>query len=143
MVRFLYLSLIVFTLPACFAHEGHEHDQIPLDYVRFPYQAKLYPGDNDGTLVVTRLCYSVHYPRTVTADSVFSGITTFAKLPWVKCLGKESNVPFDIAFLGAPFVRFYISRYTSLSLRRTRIRALHIDRAHVSAQQVFVQDHED
>lgn len=41
----------------------------------------------------------------VTADSVFSGITTFAKLPWVKCLGKESDVPFDIAFIGAPFVR--------------------------------------
>lgn len=40
----------------------------------------------------------------VTADAVFAGITTFAKLPWVKCLSKERNVPFDIAFLGAPFV---------------------------------------
>ena len=30
------------------AHEGHDHDaQMPLDYVRFPYQAK-YPGDNEG-----------------------------------------------------------------------------------------------
>lgn len=41
----------------------------------------------------------------MTADSIFSGITTFAKLPWVQCLGKEKNVPFDVAFLGAPFVR--------------------------------------
>ena len=40
----------------------------------------------------------------VTADAIFSGITTFAKLPWVKCLTKEKDVPFDIAFLGAPFV---------------------------------------
>jgi hypothetical protein len=40
----------------------------------------------------------------VTADSIFSGIATFAKLPWVQCLTKEKNVPFDIAFLGAPFV---------------------------------------
>jgi hypothetical protein len=42
----------------------------------------------------------------VTADAVFSGITTFAKLPWVQCLTKEKHVPFDIAFLGAPFVSF-------------------------------------
>ena len=41
----------------------------------------------------------------MTADSIFSGITTFAKLPWVQCLGKDKTVPFDVAFLGAPFVR--------------------------------------
>ncbi|KAH9992913.1 agmatinase [Russula vinacea] len=58
---------------------------MPLDYVRFPYEGA-YPGDD-----------------SVTADAVFAGITTFAKLPWVQCLTKERNVPFDIAFLGAPF----------------------------------------
>jgi agmatinase len=42
----------------------------------------------------------------VTAEAVFSGITTFNKLPWVQCLGRERDVPFDIAFLGAPFVIF-------------------------------------
>jgi len=41
---------------------------------------------------------------SVTADAIFSGITTFAKLPWVQCLTKEKDVPFDIAFIGAPFV---------------------------------------
>ena len=41
--------------------------------------------------------------HVVTADSIFSGITTFAKLPWVQCLGSGKDVPFDIAFLGAPF----------------------------------------
>ncbi|KAI0028839.1 agmatinase [Vararia minispora EC-137] len=86
MVRASFLVLSAFFLQLCAAHEDHDRDQIPMGYVRFPYQAKLYPGDND-----------------VTADSVFSGITTFAKLPWVKCLGSEKNVPFDIAFIGAPF----------------------------------------
>ncbi|TFY62018.1 hypothetical protein EVJ58_g4135 [Rhodofomes roseus] len=75
------------SLAACvIAHEDHDHDtQLPLDYVRFPYQAA-YPGDNE-----------------VTADSIFSGITTFARLPWVQCLGKDKDVSFDVAFLGAPF----------------------------------------
>lgn len=40
---------------------------------------------------------------TVTADSIFSGITTFARLPWVQCLSKQSEETFDIAFIGAPF----------------------------------------
>lgn len=30
------------------AHDGHDHDtQMPLDYVRFPFQA-VYPGDDEG-----------------------------------------------------------------------------------------------
>jgi len=28
-------------------HDDHDKDQMPLDYVRFPYQA-MYPGDNTG-----------------------------------------------------------------------------------------------
>jgi agmatinase len=33
-----------------FAHGSHDHaDQMPLDYVKYPYQA-IYPGDNEGTL---------------------------------------------------------------------------------------------
>ncbi|KAI0326907.1 agmatinase [Cubamyces sp. BRFM 1775] len=83
-VAFTLLSSLV---AAVVAHDDHEHDmQMPLDYVKYPYQAVYYPGDND-----------------VTANSIFSGITTFAKLPWVRCLGKEKDTPFDIAFIGAPF----------------------------------------
>ncbi|KAF9558330.1 agmatinase [Agrocybe pediades] len=68
------------------AHLDHDHhDQIPFDYVRFPQDI-----------------YRTRHGE-VTADSVFSGITTFAKLPWVQCLTRESHVPFDIAFIGAPF----------------------------------------
>ncbi|KAF7356945.1 Agmatinase [Mycena venus] len=71
------------------AHDHHDHeDQMPLDYVRFPYEA-IYRGSSGE----------------VTADAIFSGITTFAKLPWVQCLTRESHIPFDIAFIGAPFVR--------------------------------------
>ncbi|KAL0577234.1 hypothetical protein V5O48_004753 [Marasmius crinis-equi] len=80
-------SLIVLVseyLPLAFAHLDHDHSkQIPLEYVRFPVDFR--------------------YNGEVTADSVFSGITTFAKLPWVQCLGKDKDIPFDIAFLGAPF----------------------------------------
>ena len=49
------LSLLIPTLLAitlCAGHDGHDHDQIPMDYVRFPYQAKLYPGDNDGAYLL-------------------------------------------------------------------------------------------
>ncbi|KAI5805106.1 agmatinase [Geopyxis carbonaria] len=36
------------------------------------------------------------------ADSVFSGISTFGRLPYFPCLASDSE-SFDIAFLGAPF----------------------------------------
>ncbi|KAK8115491.1 Arginase/deacetylase [Apiospora sp. TS-2023a] len=36
------------------------------------------------------------------ADSVFSGISTFGRLPYYPCLGAE-DVEYDIAFIGAPF----------------------------------------
>ncbi|KAI5122018.1 hypothetical protein M0805_008010 [Coniferiporia weirii] len=67
------------------AHEGHDEAQMPMDYIKYPYQAG-YRGRD-----------------TVTADSIFSGITTFARLPWVQCLGAHKDASFDIAFLGAPF----------------------------------------
>ncbi|THU97693.1 agmatinase [Dendrothele bispora CBS 962.96] len=82
---FLLLCTAVVT-SASSAH-NHEHaDQVPLDFARFPTEP-LYRGA-DGE---------------VTADAIFSGITTFSKLPWVQCLTREQDVPFDIAFLGAPF----------------------------------------
>lgn len=30
-----------------FAHDHHPEDQIPLNYVKYPYQA-MYPGDDEG-----------------------------------------------------------------------------------------------
>lgn len=59
----------------------------------------------------------------VTADSIFSGITTFAKLPWVQCLGRDRDAAFDIAFIGAPFVSNIACAYgidlTNDACRRT------------------------
>jgi agmatinase len=36
------------------------------------------------------------------ADSVFSGISTFGRLPYFPCLSSEAE-KYDIAFIGAPF----------------------------------------
>lgn len=86
-------------------HDGH-HDQIPLDYVRFPQP--IFHGSSEGKTCTSYSPCSLlrsWSPSLVTADSIFSGITTFAKLPWVQCLTKEQHVAFDIAFIGAPFVR--------------------------------------
>ena len=107
------LPLLVLSLgTSCVGHDGHDKDQMPMDYVRFPYQAA-YPGDDSGQSVRAPFAGVLHGRSfltiafvPVTADAVFSGITTFAKLPWVQCLTKEKHVPFDIAFLGAPFVSF-------------------------------------
>ncbi|KAL2292027.1 hypothetical protein FJTKL_10708 [Diaporthe vaccinii] len=37
------------------------------------------------------------------ADSVFSGISTFGRLPYAQCLSPQSDAKYDIAFIGAPF----------------------------------------
>lgn len=80
-VSFVLASIIVVTA-------AHEHgEQMPLGYVKYPWQGS-YQGSSG---------------QEVTADSVFSGITTFAKLPWIQCLNKDSKDTFDIAFIGAPF----------------------------------------
>jgi hypothetical protein len=37
------------------------------------------------------------------ADSVFSGISTFGRIPYRECFGRDKHEKFDIAILGAPF----------------------------------------
>jgi hypothetical protein len=48
-----FMNAVVYTVlvATAFAHSGHnDHaDQMPLDYVKYPYQA-VYPGDNEGKL---------------------------------------------------------------------------------------------
>ncbi|KAF9046820.1 agmatinase [Hymenopellis radicata] len=89
-MQFLSIASVVLAIAlsgVAVAHEhDHHNDQVPLDYVRYPVEP-LYRGASGE----------------VTADAIFSGITTFAKLPWVQCLSKDRNEAFDIAFLGAPF----------------------------------------
>lgn len=44
----LNLLVLSFGTTFCAGHDGHDNDdQMPLDYVRFPYQA-MYPGDNSS-----------------------------------------------------------------------------------------------
>ena len=46
----LLLSVVIISVHA---HDEHEHDmQMPLDYVKFPYQAAYYPGDNEGMTAI-------------------------------------------------------------------------------------------
>ncbi|KAL2258616.1 hypothetical protein VTK26DRAFT_8016 [Humicola hyalothermophila] len=66
------------------AHAGHQSQKV----ISGPHQSIWYnklPGDG-GTQ----------------ADSVFSGITTFGRLPYQPCLQNPDAI-YDIAFLGAPF----------------------------------------
>ncbi|KAF2130959.1 Arginase/deacetylase [Dothidotthia symphoricarpi CBS 119687] len=66
------------------AHGDHNKDQDPIG----PHEGLWYntlPGDG-GTQ----------------ADSIFSGISTFGRLPYYPCLS-SNKVKFDIAFIGAPF----------------------------------------
>ncbi|KDR80907.1 hypothetical protein GALMADRAFT_264854 [Galerina marginata CBS 339.88] len=83
-MHFSFLLSFALLFAIASGHADHR-DQVPLDYVRFP--EPIYRGSNGE----------------VTADAIFSGITTFAKLPWVQCLTRERHIPFDIAFIGAPF----------------------------------------
>ncbi|KAL8364221.1 hypothetical protein RB601_009789 [Gaeumannomyces tritici] len=72
-------------LAALVLAHGDHHDQEPMSG---PLQSLWYnqlPGDG-GTQ----------------ADSVFSGISTFGRLPYLPCLS-NSHVSYDIAFIGAPF----------------------------------------
>ncbi|KAJ2976185.1 hypothetical protein NUW58_g8153 [Xylaria curta] len=67
------------------AGHGHQSAQSPLSG---PHQSLWYstlPGDG-GTQ----------------ADSVFSGISTFGRLPYFPCLS-SNDVSYDLAFIGAPF----------------------------------------
>ncbi|KAJ5587470.1 agmatinase [Penicillium hispanicum] len=80
----LATAVCVLTLSTLSAAHG-DHSQAPL---AGPHQGLWYntlPGDG-GTQ----------------ADSVFSGISTFGRLPYFPCLSSEAE-KYDIAFLGAPF----------------------------------------
>ena len=98
------ISFLAFGSLFVLAH-GHPvyGDQLPLDYVKFPFQSIYRSGNGEGELPSPLWKYRPYY-SSVTGDSIFSGITTFAKLPWVQCLTRDRETPFDIAFIGAPFV---------------------------------------
>lgn len=75
----LQLALVAATLVN--AHGDHKQKTMQGPHPSLWYSNKL-PGDG-GTQ----------------ADSVFSGITTFGRLPYMPCLGHK-DVQYDIAFIG-------------------------------------------
>ncbi|KAJ4013755.1 hypothetical protein NW766_005994 [Fusarium irregulare] len=79
-----FTSLFLLSIASvALAHGNHDQKQM-----EGPHQSLWYnrlPGDG-GTQ----------------ADSVFSGISTFGRLPYQPCLGHNS-IQYDIAFIGAPF----------------------------------------
>lgn len=49
-MKYLVLLSLLTSVAIVSSHDGHVDDlQMPLDYVRFPYQAR-YPGDDEGDL---------------------------------------------------------------------------------------------
>lgn len=56
-LRFLSVALAS-VFAAVHAHDDHDHSmQMPLDYVKYPYQAMYYPGDNGGS---SDTAYTMH-----------------------------------------------------------------------------------
>lgn len=48
MKNFAVITCTVFAASSALAHDGHDHlDQMPLDYVKYPYQA-VAPGFTEG-----------------------------------------------------------------------------------------------
>lgn len=99
--------LSLFLAATAAAHSGHDDEQT---VIAGPHQSLWYntlPGDG-GTQVG-----HLHPPKDATspnkkktkkqqADSVFSGISTFGRLPYAPCL-THKDITYDIAFIGAPF----------------------------------------
>ncbi|KAI9679570.1 MAG: hypothetical protein M1817_005592 [Caeruleum heppii] len=94
-----FISLLGFAAVGVVAHG--DHDQAPL---AGPHKSLWYntlPGDG-GTQ----------------ADSVFSGISTFGRLPYYPCLASH-DIKFDIAFIGTrPFDSEHVKRLTLIQGHR-------------------------
>ncbi|KAI1610790.1 agmatinase 1 [Exophiala viscosa] len=82
----LLKSLALLACASCaLAHGDHDHNQEPISGPHKSLWYNTIPGDG-GTQ----------------ADSVFSGISTFGRLPYFPCLASDEE-KYDIAFIGAPF----------------------------------------
>jgi agmatinase len=104
-VEMHFKSLALLACASCaLAHGNHDHDQTP---IAGPHKSLWYntlPGDggtqvrkNDSYLFFWRACTCID--QTQQADSVFSGISTFGRLPYFPCLASDEE-KYDIAFLG-------------------------------------------
>ena len=67
------------------------------------------PGDGGDSLSLELMLIGTG----TQADSVFSGIATFGRIPYRECFGRDKHEKFDIAILGAPFDTGTSYRYTT------------------------------
>ena len=94
----LLKALSIFSLSAAvLGHCDHEH-QAPISGPHKSLWYNTLPGDG-GTQVCNQNTVVDVSKLTFQADSVFSGISTFGRLPYYPCLASDEE-KFDIAFLG-------------------------------------------
>lgn len=98
-------SLALLGAAAVAAHSSHG----PQSPISGPHQSLWYstiPGDG-GTQVRHGKKRGWGYLIIINlqqADSVFSGISTFGRLPYAQCLSPQSDAKYDIAFIGMPSI---------------------------------------
>ena len=94
------------------AHGEYEHGspaQMPLGFTQFPdrHAQSLYYKDSAGHVKGHWMPGDDLLPPggdgETQADAIFSGIGTFAHLPYAECFKEGNDETFDIAFLGLPF----------------------------------------
>ncbi|OAL29911.1 hypothetical protein AYO22_01817 [Fonsecaea multimorphosa] len=102
----LLKSFVLLACASCaLAHGDHDHDQAPIEGPHKSLWYNTLPGD--GGTQVSRISESANagmsFINTLVtqADSVFSGISTFGRLPYFPCLTSDEE-KYDIAFLGGP-----------------------------------------
>jgi agmatinase len=99
MLSIVFLGLSLAAVVA--AHGGGHSDQVPIQGPHAGLWYNKLPGDG-GTQVGRQKTELKRYDGQLTlskADSVFSGITTFARLEYFPCLASD-EVKYDIAFIG-------------------------------------------
>jgi len=88
--------LPLLALTALVAAHG-DHDQEPMEGPHKSLWYNTLPGDG-GTQVSFLKTMGAHL-TCLQADSVFSGISTFGRLPYFPCLSSDAE-KYDIAFIG-------------------------------------------
>ena len=83
-----------------FAHAGHEQKPIAGPHKSLWYNTyNSLPGDGGTQVSHSQSLQLIYLADSSQADSVFSGISTFGRLPYWPCLASDEE-KYDIAFLG-------------------------------------------
>ena len=94
----LFNALAILSFSSVALCHGDHDDQTPISGPHKSLWYNTLPGDG-GTQVCQTESSSIASIDIQQADSVFSGISTFGRLPYFPCLASDLE-KFDIAFLG-------------------------------------------